>query len=261
MAKIITICNQKGGTGKTTTAINLSTYLAVANKKVLLVDIDPQGNSTSGIGIDKNSLEFSIYHCLLGQNKLQEATKKTSVSNLDIVPSNVDLVGLEVELANVENREFRLREAIAPIREVYDYIFIDAPPSLGLLTLNGLTAADSVLIPLQCEYYALEGLSQLLKSIELVKQALNPYLVIEGVLLTMADYRTNLTQEIIREAREFFKDKVFQTIIPRNVRLSEAPSFGKPVLFYDKNSLGAKMYESLAKEFLGQNLSQLIENK
>ena len=261
MAKIITICNQKGGTGKTTTAINLATYLAVENKKVLLVDIDPQGNSTSGLGIDKDSLEASIYHCIIGQSKLAQAIVKTAITNLDLVPSNLDLVGVEVELANLENREFCLRDCLAAVKELYDYIFVDAPPSLGILTLNGLAAADSVLIPLQCEYYALEGISQLLKSIDLVKQALNPALDIEGVLLTMADYRTNLTQEVIKEARDFFKEKVFQTIIPRNVRLSEAPSFGKPILYYDKNSLGAKMYESLAKEFLGNKLPQVIENK
>jgi chromosome partitioning protein len=254
MAKAITICNQKGGTGKTTTAINLATYLAVAGKKVLIIDIDPQGNSTSGLGIDKNALALSIYSCFSGTADLASAIIKTEIPGLDIVPSNIDLVGVEIELVNLENREFRLRETIAQIKANYDYIFIDAPPSLGLLTLNGLAAADSVLIPLQCEYYALEGLSQLLKSIDLVKQSLNPSLDIEGVLLTMADYRTNLTMEVIKEARQFFKEKVFQTVIPRNVRLSEAPSYGKPVLFYDKNSLGAKMYESLAKEFLGNNL-------
>lgn len=261
MAKTITVCNQKGGTGKTTTAINLATYLAVAGKKVLLIDIDPQGNSTSGLGLDKNTLDISVYHCFIGQNQLEQAVKKTSINGLVIVPANVDLVGVEVELTTSDNREFRLRDLLAPVKLNYDYIFVDAPPSLGLLTLNGLAAADSVLIPLQCEYYALEGLSQLLKSIDLVKRALNPSLDIEGVLLTMADYRTNLTMEVIKEAREFFKDKVFQTIIPRNVRLSEAPSFGKPVLAYDRNSLGAKMYEALAKEFLGNNLTQVIENK
>ncbi|MBU2540305.1 MAG: AAA family ATPase [Candidatus Omnitrophica bacterium] len=254
MAKAITICNQKGGTGKTTTAINLATYMATAGKKVLLVDIDPQGNSTSGIGLDKRSLDISIYHCLIGDKHLQEASKKTAISGLDIVPANVDLVAFEIELANAENRELRLREIIAPIRESYDYIIIDAPPSLGLLALNSLVAADTVLIPLQCEYYALEGLTQLLQSIQLVKERINPNLGIEGILLTMADYRTNLTQEVIQEAREYFKDKVFQTVIPRNVRLSEAPSYGKPILFHDKNSLGAKMYESLTKEILGNNL-------
>lgn len=255
MAKAITICNQKGGTGKTTTSINLATYLAVAGQKVLLVDIDPQGNSTSGLGIDKAALDIYIYHCFAGSNELQQAVKKTDIAGLDIVPSNVDLVAIEVELVNADDREFRLRNMISPLKANYDYIFIDAPPSLGLLTLNGLAAADSVIIPLQCEYYALEGLSQLLKSIELVKQTLNPSLIIEGVLLTMADYRTNLTQEVIKEAREYFKEKVFQTIIPRNVRLSEAPSYGKPVLLHDKNSLGAKMYESLAKEILNAKSS------
>ncbi len=255
MAKAITICNQKGGTGKTTTSINLATYMATAGKKVLLVDIDPQGNSTSGIGLDKKSLDISIYHCLIEDKRLQEASQKTAISGLDIVPANVDLVACEVELATVENREIRLRELISPIKEKYDYIIIDAPPSLGLLTLNGLVAADTVLIPLQCEYYALEGLSQLLESIQLVRQRINPGLEIEGILLTMADYRTNLTQEVIQEARGYFKDKVFQTVIPRNIRLSEAPSYGKPVLLHDKNSLGAKMYESLTKEILGKNLT------
>jgi len=250
MGKIIAICNQKGGTGKTTTAINLASSLALAGKRILLVDSDPQGNSSSGLGINKHSLKHSVYHLLLSQSPLSEIVQKTAVGNLELVPSNIELTGAEIEMVGMVARENRLRQALQPAKEHYDYILIDSPPSLGLLTLNSLVAADSVIIPIQCEFYALEGVSQLLKTINLIKQALNPALEIEGVLLTMADFRTNLTSEVIKEIRNYFKDKVYRTIIPRSVRLSEAPSFGKPISLYDKNSIGAKKYEELAQEIL-----------
>jgi len=252
MAKVIAICNQKGGTGKTTTAINLSTFLAKANKKVLLIDIDPQGNATSGLGVDKASLANSIYHVLLNQLELDSTVLASGIEKLSLVPSSVDLVGAEIELVNVDERERRLCQCLDPVREKFDFILIDCPPSLGILTLNALVCADSVLIPIQCEYYALEGVTQLLKTINLVRDNLNPALKIEGVLLTMADYRTNLTNEVINEIKNFFKDRVYQTIVPRNIRLSEAPGFGKPILLYDPHSVGAKMYEELAKEILSK---------
>jgi len=250
MGKIIAICNQKGGTGKTTTAINLASSLALAGKRVLLVDIDPQGNSTSGLGIDKHSLKSSIYHLLLSHSPLNEIVQKTAINNLELIPSNIELTGAEIEMVGMVAREIQLRQALQSVKENYDFIFIDAPPSLGLLTLNSLVAADSVIIPIQCEFYSLEGVSQILKTINLIKQALNPALEVEGVLLTMADFRTNLTSEVIKEIRNYFKDKVYQTIIPRSVRLSEAPSFGKPISLYDKNSVGAKKYDELAQEIL-----------
>jgi chromosome partitioning protein len=252
MARVIAICNQKGGTGKTTTAINLSSFLAKTNKKVLLIDIDPQGNTTSGLGINKASLSNSIYHAMLNHIELNAVISVSGIAGLSLVPSTVDLAGAEIELVNAPNRENRLRLSLAPLREQFDFIFIDCPPSLGILTLNALVCADAVLIPIQCEYYALEGVTQLLKTIELVKDNLNPQLKIEGVLLTMADYRTNLTNEVINEIKNFFKDKVYQTIIPRNIRLSEAPGFGKPIMLYDAQSIGARMYEELAKEVLGE---------
>ena len=253
MAKVIAICNQKGGTGKTTTAINLSTFLAKANKKVLLVDMDPQGNTTSGLGIDKTSLSDSIYHILLNNVAFDSVLLASGIDRLSLIPSSVDLVGAEIELVAIEAREKRLRTCLEPVREKFDFIFIDCPPSLGILTLNALVCADSIIIPIQCEYYALEGVTQLLKTIDLVKSSLNPQLRIERVLLTMADYRTNLTNEVINEVKNFFKNRVFQTIIPRNIRLSEAPGFGKPICFYDPQSIGAKMYEELAKEVLIEN--------
>ncbi len=254
MAKIIAICNQKGGTGKTTTSINLSVYLAVEGKKVLLVDSDPQGNSTSGLGKDKNSLERSLYHVLLNDVGIREIILKTDIENLSLVPSNIDLIGAEVELIEEPDREKRLRLALEKVSEDFDYIIIDCPPSLGIITLNALVAATSVLIPVQCEYYALEGLGQLTKTINLIKDNLNPALKIEGVLLTMADFRTNLTSEVITETRNFFADRVFETIIPRSIRLSEAPGFGKSIFQYDKNSIGAQKYNSLAKEMLGEKI-------
>jgi chromosome partitioning protein len=251
MPKVIAICNQKGGTGKTTTSVNLSVYLAMEGKRVLLIDGDPQGNSTSGLGIDKNSLEKSLYHVLLNDTGLVDVMQKTAVENLKLVPSNIDLIGAEVELIEEPERERRLRQAIEKISGDFDCIIIDCPPSLGVLTLNALVAATSVLIPVQCEYYALEGLGQLTKTISLVRENLNPELKIEGVLLTMADFRTNLTSEVISETRNFFQDRVFETIIPRSIRLSEAPGFGKSIFQYDKNSIGAQKYNALAKEVLG----------
>ncbi len=250
MGKIIAICNQKGGTGKTTTAINLASSLAFAGKKVLLVDIDPQGNTTSGLGIDKNSLHGSIYDSLLNHIPISEIILKTQVPNLELAPSNIDLTGAEIELVSLDNREKQLYLVLEPVSAAYDFIFIDSPPSLGLLTLNSLVACGSVLIPIQCEFYALEGVTQLLKTIQLIKERLNPNLEVEGVLLTMADFRTNLTSEVINEIRDYFKERVYQTVIPRNVRLSEAPSFGKPVSLYDKHSIGARRYEELAYEVL-----------
>ena len=257
MAKVISICNQKGGVGKTTTAINTATYLALADKKVLLIDIDPQSNATSGLGIDKTTVEKSVYDVLINDINIADIIQKTMVSNLNLLPSNLSLTGAEVELVPILSREYRLNKALAGIRDNFDFILIDCPPSLGLLTINSLTASDSVLIPIQCEYYALEGLSQLLSTINLIKDNLNPKLDIEGVLLTMADYRTNLTDEVIKEARDFFKDKIYSTVIPRNIRLSEAPSFGKPIHFYDEHSIGAKMYLQFSKEMLGEKISRI----
>jgi len=251
MGKIITVCNQKGGTGKTTSAINVATALAFLGKKIMLVDLDPQANATSGIGLNKHNVQKSTYHVLLEETEIKEVLQPTVVPDLFIAPSNLDLTGAEVELVAVLGREYRLKRALQKEKENFDFIIIDSPPSLGILTINGLCAADSVLIPVQCEYYALEGLTQLTHTIRLVKDNLNPSLTIEGVLLTMADYRTNLTKEVIQEARNYFKDKVYQTVIPRNIRLTEAPSFGKPIALYDKESLGAQKYDDLAKEILG----------
>ncbi len=250
MGKIITICNQKGGTGKTTSAINIATSLAILSKKVLLIDLDPQANATSGIGINKHSVEKSTYHVLLEETDLKDVLQNTQVPNLFLAPSNLDLTGAEVELVGALGREYRLKRALAKERDNFDFIIIDSPPSLGLLTINGLCAADSLIIPVQCEYYALEGLTQLTHTVKLVQDNLNPNIVIEGVLLTMADFRTNLTKEVIQEARNHFKEKVYNTVIPRNIRLTEAPSFGKPVALYDKESLGAQKYEELVREIL-----------
>ena len=251
MPKVIAICNQKGGVGKTTTAINLATSLALSGKKILLIDIDPQGNATSGLGIDKHSVKSSIYDLIIDEIDPRPVIIKTLVENLYLIPSNLNLTGAEVELVGIMGREYRLKKAISGISQEYDFILIDCPPSLGLLTINALSSADSALIPVQCEYYALEGLSQLSNTINLVKENLNPNLVIEGVLLTMADYRTNLTNEVINEARNFFKEKVYETVIPRNIRITEAPGFGKPIALYDKNSIGAQKYQEFANELLG----------
>ena len=250
MARVICIANQKGGVGKTTTAINLSASIAVAEKKVLLIDIDPQGNSTSGMGFSKEEPRETIYHALLRGSGLKEMIQKTELSCLDMVTSNTDLIGAEVELIQVKDREKKLICLIKEVEAEYDYILIDCPPSLGLLTINSLTAAHSVIIPLQCEYYAMEGLGQLLKTIRLIKQALNPKLEIEGILLTMFDSRNNLSHQVAHEVKNHFKDKVFETIIPRNIRLSEAPSHGKPVVLYDIHSKGAESYLSLAREIM-----------
>jgi len=250
VVRVICIANQKGGVGKTTTAVNLSASIAVAEKKVLLIDIDPQGNSTSGVGISREGAHETIYEALLRGSGLKEILQKTSVPHLDVVPSRIDLIGAEIELIQDKGRERRLEQLVKEVENHYDFIFIDCPPSLGLLTINSLTAAHSVLIPLQCEYYALEGLSQLLKTIQLIKQALNPRLAIEGILLTMFDSRNNLSQQVVQEVRAHFKGKVFNTIIPRNVRLSEAPSHGKPALLYDIHSKGAESYLNLAREIL-----------
>lgn len=251
MGKIITVCNQKGGTGKTTSAINIAVFLAVAGKKVMLIDLDPQANATSGSGVNKHNVVKSTYHVLLEELDIKDVLQASAVPNLFIAPSNLDLTGAEVELVGSLGREYRLKRALEKIKNEFDFIIIDSPPSLGLLTINGLCAADSVLVPVQCEYYALEGLTQLHNTIKLVRDNINPRLAIEGVLLTMADFRTNLTKEVIQEVRNHFKDKVYNTVIPRNIRLTEAPSFGKPIFLYDKDSLGAQKYQELCREILG----------
>ncbi len=253
---IIAIANQKGGVGKTTTAVNLAASLGAAEKRVLVVDVDPQGNATSGFGTDRESLKLSVYD--LFQNRdLQEVLIPTGVTHVDLVPSSISLAGAEVELVGVEQREFVLKEALSGYEEDYDYLLIDCPPSLGLLTLNALTAAEGVLIPLQCEYYALEGLSHLVKTIELVRQNLNPDLSLLGILLTMFDVRNNLSSQVVEEARRHFGDQVFETVIPRNVRLGESPSHGVPVLLYDIQSKGAQSYLQLAKELI-QNAKKSV---
>lgn len=252
MAKILAIANQKGGVGKTTTAINLSSCLAVAEHKTLLVDIDPQANTTSGMGLDKKNIHHSIYEVLTVGLPASEAVIETDIKYLNILPANINLVGAEIELVNVEEREFQLKKALAPIIPEYEFVLIDCPPSLGLLTLNALTTADSVIIPIQCEFYALEGLSQLMNTINLVQKRLNPSLQIHGVLLTMYDNRLSLSRQVADNARKFFNDKVFDTVISRNVRLSEAPGFGKPILLYDIESTGAKNYIRLAREVLSR---------
>ena len=253
MGKVIAIANQKGGVGKTTTAVNLSSCLAVAEKKTLLVDIDPQATSTSGLGIDKNKLEKSIYEVLIGGIPIEEIIQKTELPFLDVVPSHLRLVGAEVELVSLLAREKKLSSALENVKDNYDFILIDCPPSLGLLTINSFTAADSVLIPIQCEYYALEGLGHLLNTIRLIQENMNPALKIEGILLTMHDSRLNLSKQVAEEARRFFSDKVYETVINRNVRLSEAPSFGKPIILYDVMSTGAENYLSLADEILNHS--------
>lgn len=266
MAKIISVCNQKGGTGKTTTAVNLSHALSQAGKKILLVDLDPQGNTTSGVGVNKNVIERSAYDVLLNKISAKEAIVSQVFPNLDLIPCNINLTGAEIELVGALSRETRLRKALSAIEAEYDFILIDSPPSLGLLTLNALVASRSIIIPIQCEFYALEGVSQLMQTINLIRDGLNPNLAIEGVLLTMADYRTNLTTEVIREIKNYFKDQVYETVIPRNVKLSEAPSFGKPIAIYDAHSIGAKKYTELAEEFLrkeaeGNSLKTLESNE
>lgn len=251
LGKAIAIFNQKGGVGKTTTNINLATCLAKEGKHVLMLDIDPQGNTTSGIGISKKELENTVYELLIEDNfDTKDAVIHTSVKNLDLIPANVDLAGAEIELVKLEGRERRLQKAINKIRDQYDYIFIDCPPSLGLLTINSLSAVDAVLIPIQCEFYALEGVSQLMSTIDLVRQSLKPELEIEGVVLSMFDGRTNLSIQVVQEVKKYFGSKVYSTVIPRNIRLAEAPSFGLPIVEYDPKSKGAIAYKAFAEEFL-----------
>lgn len=250
MGKIIAIANQKGGVGKTTTSVNLGAGLAQVGKKVLLVDIDAQGNATTGVGIEKSELDQCIYNVLVEDADVQGVIQKTATENLDVLPATIQLAGAEIELVPTISREVRLQRALQPVRDEYDYIIIDCPPSLGLLTINALTAADSVIIPVQCEYYALEGLSQLLNTVRLVQKHLNKNLAIQGVLLTMLDARTNLGIQVIDEVKKYFRDKVYRSIIPRNVRLSEAPSHGKPIMQYDAKSRGAEVYIDLAEEVI-----------
>lgn len=252
MGKIVSIANQKGGVGKTTTAINLSTVLAKKGKKVLMIDADPQGNATSGFGISKDQ-KFSVYDVLIEDIEVENTLQKTKIKNLDLCPSNINLAGAEVQLVSINNREYRLKEKLDVIKEKYDFIIIDCPPSLGLVTLNAFTASDSVLIPIQCEYYALEGLGQLINTIDLVRKSTNTSLQIEGALLTMYDVRTNLSNQVVKEVKKYFNEKVYKNIIPRNVKLSEAPSYGMPITMYDPRSKGAKSYEKFAKEFLKIN--------
>ena len=252
MGKVISIANQKGGVGKTTTAINLAAIVAKRKKKVLLMDADPQGNATSGFGLDKNS-NFSTYDVLINNVEINNTLQKSRIKGLDICPTNMNLAGAEIELVNEEDRVFKLKEKIDKVKDYYDFIFIDCPPSLGLVTLNALTASDSVLIPIQCEYFALEGVGELLKTIELVRKMYNPRLTIEGALLTMYDPRTKLSNQVVEQVKKYFDNRVFETLIPRNVRLSEAPSYGEPIVSYDPLSKGARTYTALAKEFLKKN--------
>ena len=250
MVRIIAIANQKGGVGKSTTAINLSACLAEQNQKVLLIDIDPQGNATSGVGIDKNEAENTLYELLVGESELKDCIIENVYDNLSLIPSNVNLAGAEIELVGIEGREFLLKNQIDTIKDDYDFIIMDCPPSLNILTINAMTTADSVLVPIQCEYYALEGLTQLIHTIELVKERLNPNLIIEGVVFTMYDARTNLSLQVVENVKANLNQSIYKTIIPRNVRLAEAPSYGMPINLYDTRSVGAESYRLLADEVL-----------
>ena len=252
MGKVISVANQKGGVGKTTTAVNLCALLAKKNKKILLIDTDPQGNATSALGIEKE-VEFSTYDLLITDTPIGDIIQKTPIKNLDISPSNINLAGAEVQLVSMMSREQRMKEKLDAVKDEYDYVIIDCPPSLGLITLNAFTASDSVLIPVQCEYFALEGLGQLLNTVELVRKHLNKNLYIEGALLTMYDIRTNLANQVVREVKKFFQNKVYKTVIPRNVRVSEAPSYGMPISVYDPKSKGARSYEKFTRESLKYN--------
>lgn len=253
MAKVISIFNQKGGVGKTTTNVNLCAALALKGKKVLSIDIDPQGNSTSGFGVNKNELEYTIYDVLIEDYDINKIICKTNIENLDLVPANIQLAGAEIELTNTKYREKTLKEKMSMLDNKYDFIIIDCPPSLGLLSLNALTASNTVLIPIQCEYYSLEGVGQLIDTVKLVRKNLNPKLDIEGVLLNMFDGRTNLSVQVVEEVKKYFKDKVYRTVIPRSVRLAEAPSFGQPIMLYDEKSKGSEAYMKLSEEIIKNN--------
>ena len=259
--KTIAICNQKGGVGKTTTAITLASYLALDGIRTLLVDLDPQGNTTSGVGIEKQKLERSIYHAISDPNQIPVCIKETTIPNLSILPSNIELTGAEIELVNEMGRELKVKKALNVVQSDFEFCIIDCPPSLGLLTINALTAADSIIIPIQCEFYALEGLGQLIKTIELVRDNLNLSLQIEGILMTMGDNRTNLTDQVVNEVKSHFSHKIYNTIIPRSIKVAEAPSFGKPIMLYDKNCIACKKYDEFHKEFLDLNRNLLKLNE
>ena len=250
MGRVIAVANQKGGVGKTTTAINLSACLAEKGQKVLAIDMDPQGNMTSGLGIDKDEVEKNIYDLMIGQAGVDEVLQKEAIENLDVIPTSIDLSAAEIELIGVDDKEFIIRNAVQPIKDDYDYIIIDCPPSLSLLTVNAMTTADSVLVPIQCEYYALEGLSQLIHTVNLVKERLNPNLEMEGVVFTMYDSRTNLSAQVVENVKSHLNQKVYRTVIPRNIRLAEAPSYGQPINIYDPKSAGAESYLALAEEVI-----------